>query len=131
MWNQNGRTPYITYEYTVLRDSLPPVPPPPVYTGSETSAAEVSVEEDGPASPNGSVYEQKVPGGPLEAGGADGPKGQETNEVFEETTAIDCDEDEAGLPKLTGEDKTRHIHLFSLQKDEIFDSFIFISDVKT
>uniref|UniRef100_A0A3P9Q228 ADAMTS like 2 n=1 Tax=Poecilia reticulata TaxID=8081 RepID=A0A3P9Q228_POERE len=101
VWNQNGRTPYITYEYTVLRDSLPPVPPPPVYTGSETSAAEVSVEEDGLASPNGSVYDQKVPGGPLEAGGADGPKGQETNEVFEETTAIDCDEDDAGLPKST------------------------------
>uniref|UniRef100_A0A3P9Q2G7 ADAMTS like 2 n=1 Tax=Poecilia reticulata TaxID=8081 RepID=A0A3P9Q2G7_POERE len=116
VWNQNGRTPYITYEYTVLRDSLPPVPPPPVYTGSETSAAEVSVEEDGLASPNGSVYDQKVPGGPLEAGGADGPKGQETNEVFEETTAIDCDEDDAGLPKRTGEDRTRHIQRLPYRK---------------
>uniref|UniRef100_A0A3Q2R082 ADAMTS like 2 n=1 Tax=Fundulus heteroclitus TaxID=8078 RepID=A0A3Q2R082_FUNHE len=97
VWNQNGRTPYITYEYTVLRDSLPPVPPPPVYTGSDTSMGEVSVEEDGPVAPNGSIYDQKVPGGQLETGQADGQKGQETNEVFEETTAIDCDEDSTNL----------------------------------
>ncbi|MEQ2241943.1 hypothetical protein ILYODFUR_030562 [Ilyodon furcidens] len=108
VWNQNGRTPYITYEYTVLRDSLPPVPPPPVYTGSDTSTGEVSVEEDSLTPPNGSVYDQTVPGTQLGTGEADGQKGQETNEVFEEKTAIDCDEDEAGVPvpKLTGEDKS-------------------------
>ncbi|XP_037338305.2 ADAMTS-like protein 2 [Pungitius pungitius] len=93
VWNQNGRTPYITYEYTVLRDSLPPVPPPPVYTGSDTSAGEVSVEVEGPPAPNGSVYDQAVPESRAEAGGADGQKGQETNEVYEETEAIDCEQD--------------------------------------
>ena len=102
VWNQNGRTPYITYEYTVLRDSLPPMPPPPVYTGSDTSAGEVSVEVGGLLSPNGSVYDRTVPQGQLEPGGADGQKGQETNEVYEETAAIDCDQDGATAPKFTG-----------------------------
>ncbi|XP_015230039.1 PREDICTED: ADAMTS-like protein 2 [Cyprinodon variegatus] len=102
VWNQNGRTPYITYEYTVLRDSLPPVPPPPVYTGSDASAGEASMEEDGVTPPNASVYDQDVPGGHFGTDEADGQKGQETNEVFEETTAIDCDEDKAGVPKAPG-----------------------------
>ncbi|XP_077942510.1 tetratricopeptide repeat domain 16 [Gasterosteus aculeatus] len=93
VWNQNGRTPYITYEYTVLRDSLPPVPPPPAYTGSDTSAGEVSVEVGGPPHPNGSVYDQAAPESRAEGGGADGQKGQETNEVYEGTAAIDCDQD--------------------------------------
>uniref|UniRef100_A0A3Q2ZK89 ADAMTS-like 2 n=1 Tax=Kryptolebias marmoratus TaxID=37003 RepID=A0A3Q2ZK89_KRYMA len=92
VWNQNDRTPYITYEYTVLRDSLPPVPPPPVYTGSDSSAGEVSVEEGGPLAPNGSRYDQEVPGGRLDKTDADGQKDQETNEVYEETAAIDCDQ---------------------------------------
>lgn len=105
VWNQNGRTPYITYEYTVLRDSLPPIPPPPVYTGSDTSAGEVSVEIGTLLSPNSSVYEQVAPQGPPEPGaGGDGQKGQETNEVYEETAAIDCDQDGAAAPKFTGED---------------------------
>ncbi|XP_074526577.1 ADAMTS-like protein 2 [Halichoeres trimaculatus] len=95
VWNQNGRTPYITYEYTVLRDSLPPVPPPPVYTGSDTSAGEVSVEVGGLLAPNGSLYHQGVVG----RGGVDVQKGQETNEVYEETAAIDCDQDGAAGPK--------------------------------
>ena len=102
VWNQNGRTPYITYEYTVLRDSLPPVPPPPVYTGSDTSAGEVSVEMGGLLAPNGSIYDQAAPEGLLEPGGAKGQKGQETNEVYEETAAIDCDQDGAAAPKYSG-----------------------------
>ncbi|MED6272323.1 hypothetical protein CHARACLAT_029220, partial [Characodon lateralis] len=112
VWNQNGRTPYITYEYTVLRDSLPPVPPPPVYTGSDTSTGEVSVEEDSLMPPNGSVYDQAVPGTQLGTGEADGQKGQETNEVFEEKTAIVCDEDEAGVPvpKLTDKGNSSQTH---------------------
>uniref|UniRef100_A0A8D3APW5 PLAC domain-containing protein n=1 Tax=Scophthalmus maximus TaxID=52904 RepID=A0A8D3APW5_SCOMX len=81
VWNQNGRTPYITYEYTVLRDSLPPIPL---------------------LSPNSSVYEQTDPQDQLEPGAADGQKGQETNEVYEETAAIDCDQDGAAPPKYTG-----------------------------
>ncbi|XP_070820815.1 ADAMTS-like protein 2 [Chaetodon trifascialis] len=99
VWNQNGRTPYITYEYTVLRDSLPPVPPPPVYTGSDTSAGEVSVEVGGLLAPNSSIYDQAAPDGQLEPGGADGQKGQETNEVYEETATIDCNQDGAVAPK--------------------------------
>ncbi|XP_041793689.1 ADAMTS-like protein 2 [Chelmon rostratus] len=101
VWNQNGRTPYITYEYTVLRDSLPPVPPPPVYTGSDTSAGEISVEVGGPLAPNSSIYDQAAPDGQLEPGGAEGQKGQETNEVYEETAAIDCDQDGAAAPKFS------------------------------
>ncbi|GLD73034.1 ADAMTS-like protein 2 [Lates japonicus] len=101
VWNQNGRTPYITYEYTVLRDSLPPIPPPPVYTGSDTSAGEVSVEMGSLLSPNSSLYDPAVPQGQLDPGAADGQKGQETNEVYEETAAIDCDQDGAAAPKFT------------------------------
>ncbi|XP_019740201.1 ADAMTS-like protein 2 isoform X2 [Hippocampus comes] len=80
VWNQNGRTPYITYEYTVLRDSLPVVPPPPIYTGAESSV------EAGPLpAPNASRYD----GGRRMEGGAQ----QETNEVYEETAHIHCDTD--------------------------------------
>lgn len=104
MWNQNGRTPYITYEYTVLRDSLPPVPPPPVYTGLDTSAGEVSVEVDGLLSPNSSIYGQTATGDHLQPGGAEGQKGQETNEVYEEAAAIDCDQDGATASKYSGGD---------------------------
>uniref|UniRef100_I3K8M3 ADAMTS like 2 n=1 Tax=Oreochromis niloticus TaxID=8128 RepID=I3K8M3_ORENI len=103
VWNQNGRTPYITYEYTVLRDSLPPVPPPPVYTGSDTSAGEASVEVSGLLAPNGSICDQVAPGGQMETEGTDGQKGKETNEVYEETAAIDC-EDGVATPKFTGGD---------------------------
>uniref|UniRef100_A0A672Z045 ADAMTS-like 2 n=1 Tax=Sphaeramia orbicularis TaxID=375764 RepID=A0A672Z045_9TELE len=103
VWNQNGRTPYITYEYTVLRDSLPPVPPPPVYTGSDSSAGEVSVEVGlgvgGLLPPNGSIYDH---GTADTDQGPDGQKVQETNEVYEETAAIDCDQDGAPGPKYTG-----------------------------
>ncbi|XP_058491260.1 ADAMTS-like protein 2 [Solea solea] len=101
VWNQNGRTPYITYEYTVLRDSLPPIPPPPVYTGSDSSAGEASVELGSLLSPNSSVYDKSSPQGQLEPGGTDGQKGPETNEVYEETAAIDCDQDGAAAPKFT------------------------------
>ncbi|KAM9391388.1 ADAMTS-like protein 2 [Pholidichthys leucotaenia] len=99
VWNQNGRTPYITYEYTVLRDSLPPVPPPPVYTGSDTSGGEASVEMRGLLTPNSSMYDDVAPRGQLDAGGDDRSKGQETNEVYEETAEIDCNPDGAVAPK--------------------------------
>lgn len=102
VWNQNGRTPYITYEYTVLRDALPPVPPPPVYTGSDTSAGEVSVEVEGVLAANSSIYGQRVPGGLLKSDGGAVQKGQETNEVYEETAAVDCDQDEVSAPKYSG-----------------------------
>lgn len=107
VWNQNGRTPYITFEYTVLRDSLPPVPPPPVYTGSDTSAGEVSVEVVGLLAPNTSIYHQAAPEGHLDSGGREVPKGEETNEVYEESAAIDCDQDAAAAPKYSGRDRTQ------------------------
>ncbi|XP_075903297.1 ADAMTS-like protein 2 [Nelusetta ayraudi] len=99
VWNQSGRTPYITYEYTVLRDSLPPIPPPPVYTGSETSAGEASVEMEGLLAPNGSLYGPGRRDDPPRPGSGEIQKGQETNEVYEETAAIDCDHDGATAPK--------------------------------
>uniref|UniRef100_A0A3Q4HAQ4 ADAMTS-like 2 n=1 Tax=Neolamprologus brichardi TaxID=32507 RepID=A0A3Q4HAQ4_NEOBR len=119
VWNQNGRTPYITYEYTVLRDSLPPVPPPPVYTGSDTSAGEVSVEVSGLLTPNGSVCDQVAPGGQVETEGTDGQKGKETNEVYEETAAIDCED---GVPKsrwtstVQGSNADRQVDIRSAQQ---------------
>ncbi|CAG09662.1 unnamed protein product, partial [Tetraodon nigroviridis] len=96
VWNQNGRTPYITFEYTVLRESLPPVPPPPVYTGADSSAGEVSVEVVGLLAPNSSIYYQAAP---EDSRGVEVQKGQETNEVYEESAAIDCDQDAPAAPK--------------------------------
>lgn len=109
VWNQSGRTPYITYEYTVLRDSLPPIPPPPVYTGSDTSAGEASVEMEGLLAPNGSLYGQGRRDDPPQSGSAEIQKGQETNEVYEETAAIDCDHDGATAPKYPGDDFLRYL----------------------
>lgn len=105
LWNQNGRTPYITFEYTVLRESLPPVPPPPVYTGADSSTGEVSVEVVGLLAPNSSVYDQAAP---EDSRGVDVQKGQETNEVYEESAAIDCDQDAAAAaPKYPGRDRNK------------------------
>ena len=110
VWNQNGRIPYITYEYTVLRESLPPIPPPPVYTGSDSSGGGVSVEVGGLLAANSSVYDKGPPVSqqnqvlmePGAPGGAEGQKGQETNEVYEETAAIDCDQDTPASQQYTG-----------------------------
>uniref|UniRef100_A0A672J2H0 ADAMTS-like protein 2 n=1 Tax=Salarias fasciatus TaxID=181472 RepID=A0A672J2H0_SALFA len=102
VWNQNGRTPYITYEYTVLRESLPPIPPPPVYTGRDSSAGDLSVEVGGLLAPNSSLYDPAPSGGRLETGESDGQKSQETNEVYVETAAIKCDVDGAAAKKFTG-----------------------------
>uniref|UniRef100_A0A8C7W277 ADAMTS-like 2 n=1 Tax=Oncorhynchus mykiss TaxID=8022 RepID=A0A8C7W277_ONCMY len=93
VWNQNGRIPYITYEYTVLRESLSPVPQPPVYTGPDSTAPGVSVEMGSMVAPNGSTYDKVAPETQrnqvlkqgAKAAGAEGQKGQETNEVYEET----------------------------------------------
>lgn len=115
MWNQNGRTPYITYEYTVLRDSLPPIPPPPVYTGSDTSAGEASVEMEGLLAPNSSLYGQGHQDSLLQPGSEEVQKGQETNEVYEETAAIDCDHDGASAPKYSGKDFWLNLCLLSMK----------------
>ncbi|XP_055080322.1 ADAMTS-like protein 2 isoform X1 [Periophthalmus magnuspinnatus] len=81
VWNQNGRTPYITYEYTVMKDALPPVPPPPLYTGAD--GADTSMED---ATPHNTTHQ-----GELLPTGAQEPA--ETNEVYEETEEVDCDQD--------------------------------------
>uniref|UniRef100_A0A673W6A6 ADAMTS like 2 n=1 Tax=Salmo trutta TaxID=8032 RepID=A0A673W6A6_SALTR len=90
VWNQNGRIPYITYEYTVLRESLSPIPQPPVYTGPDSTAPVVSVEMGSMVAPNGSTYDKAIPEtqqNRLLKKGAEvaGAEGQETNEVYEET----------------------------------------------
>uniref|UniRef100_A0A8C5E1B7 PLAC domain-containing protein n=1 Tax=Gouania willdenowi TaxID=441366 RepID=A0A8C5E1B7_GOUWI len=85
VWNQNGRSPYITYEYTVLLEFLPPVHPPPVYTGSETSVSDVSGELHGVLTPNSSLYDYR---NPEELMVEDETK--DTNEVYEDTAALDC-----------------------------------------
>lgn len=63
------------------------------------------MEVGGLLPPNSSVYDPPPPQGPL--GGADRQKGQETNEVYEETAAIICDQDGAAAPKFTGRDRVR------------------------
>lgn len=62
------------------------------------------MEVEGLLAPNSSNYGQAAPEGQLQPGGADGQKGQETNEVYEETAAIDCDQDGATAPKYAGAD---------------------------
>uniref|UniRef100_A0A8C7H4T1 ADAMTS like 2 n=1 Tax=Oncorhynchus kisutch TaxID=8019 RepID=A0A8C7H4T1_ONCKI len=61
VWNQNGRIPYITYEYTVLRESLSPIPQPPVYTGPDSTTPGVSVEMGSMVAPNESTYDKAIP----------------------------------------------------------------------
>jgi len=61
VWNQNGRVPYITYEYTILRHAISPVAPPPLYTGPDSSAGGLSVELGGLQGPNSSLYHQGPP----------------------------------------------------------------------
>lgn len=62
------------------------------------------MEMGGLLAPNSSIYDHSTTKGQLEPGGADGQKGQETNEVYEETAAIGCDQDGAAAPKYSGSD---------------------------
>ncbi|KAK3538971.1 hypothetical protein QTP86_023569 [Hemibagrus guttatus] len=101
VWNQNGRNPYITYEYTVMRDPLTPISQPPMYTGSDGgSSHQVSMEINNVSPHNETVNDKSVPEtqrkqvriqniGPA---AVDKP-GEETNEVYEDTAAVDCDQD--------------------------------------
>ncbi|XP_067084292.1 ADAMTS-like protein 2 [Osmerus mordax] len=105
VWNQNGRIPYVTFEYTTLRESLSPVPPPPLYTGQDGAAAAgaslevgaVVVASNGSADDKAQVLRQ----GGASAGEDEGPKGQETNEVYVEGAAVDCHQDGATPPQYT------------------------------
>lgn len=110
VWNQNGRNPYITYEYTVMRDPLTPVSQPPLYTGSDGgSSHQVSMEINNVSPHNVSANEKAVPEtqakqvrmqniGP---GAVDKP-GEETNEVYEDKAAVDCDQDAPTPPHNPG-----------------------------
>ncbi|XP_062307465.1 ADAMTS-like protein 2 [Osmerus eperlanus] len=105
VWNQNGRIPYVTFEYTTLRESLSPVPPPPLYTGQDGAAAAGASLEVGAVvlASNGSVDDkaQVLRQGGASAGEDEGPKGQETNEVYVEGAAVDCHQDGATPPQYT------------------------------
>ncbi|XP_066510787.1 LOW QUALITY PROTEIN: ADAMTS-like protein 2 [Hoplias malabaricus] len=108
VWNQNGHNPYITYEYTVMRDPLAPVSQPPIYTGSSrVSSHHGSIEIESVLPHNESAFDKagemernQVQTQGVEPGTAErqGP-GQETNEVYEETAAVDCETDSAVPPK--------------------------------
>lgn len=108
VWNQNGHNPYITYEYTVVRDPLNPVSQPPVYTGSNGgSSHQVSVEVSNVSSHNGSKYDEAAPEPQRKQDNAQdtgtGLKpGQETNEVFEDSAGIDCEQDAPTPPLYQG-----------------------------
>ncbi|MBN3278881.1 ATL2 protein, partial [Polyodon spathula] len=106
VWNQNGRSPYITYEYTVLRDPGSAALQTLLYPGTESrgtggkTRGPISMETDTLHPHNGSMHAKAAKDTTgngnqvLEkstAGGAVGSKGQETNEVYEETAAIDCE----------------------------------------
>ncbi|XP_062873822.1 ADAMTS-like protein 2 [Trichomycterus rosablanca] len=99
VWNQNGHNPYITYEYTVMRDPLSPVSQPPIYTGSNGgSSHQVSVEVSNVRPHNGSMNDKAVPETQMKQVstqniGTGVKPGQETNEVYEDTAAIDCEQD--------------------------------------
>ncbi|XP_028919957.1 ADAMTS-like protein 2 isoform X1 [Ornithorhynchus anatinus] len=107
VWNQNGKNPSITFEYTILRKPHSPNIQPIYYTFSESSSESEESREFGSEGPvgflqhNGSYYE-KVSKGRLVLenqvfGGLDASedptlsKGQETNEVYERSRAGDCE----------------------------------------
>ncbi|RXN22658.1 ADAMTS 2 [Labeo rohita] len=99
VWNQNGQNPYITYEYTVMRDSMASVSQPPIYTGPQGGSSLVSVEVGSVLHHNESVFDKTVPemeGNQVQSTGpraVEGQKpGKETNEVYE-TANIDCEQD--------------------------------------
>lgn len=112
VWNQNGRNPYITYEYTVMRDPLAPVSQPPIYTGSDRgSSHHGSMEIESVLPHNESAYDKAVPETErnqlrtqgVEPGAVERQQpGQETNEVYEETAAIDCEQDASTSPQFPG-----------------------------
>ncbi|XP_076853855.1 ADAMTS-like protein 2 [Brachyhypopomus gauderio] len=99
VWNQNGRNPYITYEYTVMRDPLDPVSQPPIYTGSDRGTSHhVSMDMDNVMPHNDSLHVRAVPKTETNPGGTQDEEpdvagrqkpGQETNEVYEDAAAID------------------------------------------
>lgn len=108
VWNQNGQNPYITYEYTVMRESMASVSQPPIYTGPQGGSSLVSVEIGSVLHHNESMYDKTVPemeGNQVQTTGpraVEGQKpGQETNEVYE-TANINCKQDTNTQVQYTG-----------------------------
>uniref|UniRef100_A0A671RJ80 ADAMTS-like 2 n=1 Tax=Sinocyclocheilus anshuiensis TaxID=1608454 RepID=A0A671RJ80_9TELE len=117
VWNQNGQNPYITYEYTVMRDSMPSVSQPPIYTGPQGGSSLVSVEIGSVLHHNESMHDKTVPemeGNQIQTTGpraVEGQKpGQETNEVYE-TANINCEQDANTQVQYTGKYPFLSIHL--------------------
>lgn len=93
-----------------MRDPLTPVSQPPIYTGSDGDTShQVSMEVNNVSPHNDSVNNKTVPEtqekqvrmqniGP----GAREKSGQETNEVYEDTPAVDCDQDAPTPPHYPG-----------------------------
>lgn len=73
------------------------------------------MEMEGLLAPNSSLYGQGHQDGLLQPGSEEVQKGQETNEVYEETAAIDCDHDGASAPKYSGEDFWSHLCVLSIK----------------
>ncbi|KYO23364.1 hypothetical protein Y1Q_0005748 [Alligator mississippiensis] len=110
VWNQNGKNPAITFEYTLLRKPHSKNMQPIYYTFSESDSEESrEFDGDGPLGfiQHNATYfgklsresidlENQVFGRQDTAEDLNLSKGQETNEVYERTEAIDCE------PKLKG-----------------------------
>ncbi|XP_030391913.1 ADAMTS-like protein 2 isoform X3 [Gopherus evgoodei] len=134
VWNQNGKNPSITFEYTLLRKPHSKIIQPIYYTFSE-SESEESREFDGEvplgfsqrnASYFGKLSRERIDLANQVFGRQDTEedlnlsKGQETNEVYERSEAIDCE------PKLKGKqpkdsNATRSAYLTD-RDDRDFDS---------
>ncbi|KAH1179331.1 ADAMTS-like protein 2 isoform X2 [Mauremys mutica] len=134
VWNQNGKNPSITFEYTLLRKPHSKIIQPIYYTFSD-SESEESREFDGEvplgfsqrnASYFGKLSRERIDLANQVFGRQDTEedlnlsKGQETNEVYERSEAIDCE------PKLKGKqpkdsNATRSAYLTD-RDDRDFDS---------
>nr|XP_032623542.1 ADAMTS-like protein 2 isoform X2 [Chelonoidis abingdonii] len=134
VWNQNGKNPSITFEYTLLRKPHSKIIQPIYYTFSE-SESEESREFDGEvplgfsqrnASYFGKLSRERIDlanqvfGKQNTEEDLNLSKGQETNEVYERSEAIDCE------PKLKGKqpkdsNATRSAYLTD-RDDRDFDS---------
>nr|XP_033816960.1 ADAMTS-like protein 2 isoform X2 [Geotrypetes seraphini] len=98
VWNQNGKTPSITFEYTILRKPHTKYTPPIHYTFSESE--ESKELEDfmlqnttffGKISKGTAVPENQGLRGKGSSEDIDLSDGQETNEVYEKTEEMDCE----------------------------------------
>ncbi|KAM4696016.1 ADAMTS-like protein 2 [Rhinophrynus dorsalis] len=104
VWNQNGKNPAITFQYTLLRRPHSRVIQPVYYTFSESVSEEEEVQDV--TSRNSSNF-RGMPRGRGDVlgfprNGATGQlhpkKGQETNEVFEGGETMECEKKGKGKP---------------------------------